>query len=104
MCPGVKPTNVEAETNKSPVFTPALLRNNECNDGVIDLFPNLSSFRRPFTSNFIFMQNNIHSYRHKHASICDILNKHLVDFLAISETKLDTSFPLDLYRVQNYEL
>ena len=50
------------------------------------------------------MYNNINSYRHKHASICDILVKHLVDFIAIAETKLDASFPSDLYRVQNFEI
>ena len=49
------------------------------------------------------MYNNINSYRHKHASICDVLSKHLVDFIAIAETKLDASFPSNQFRVDNFE-
>ena len=88
---------VEHGINDEPCST-------EDNNDFIDLFPDLSDFRRRFASNFIFMYNNVNSYRHKHASICDILIKHLVDFIAIAETKLDASFPSDLFRVQNYEI
>ena len=50
------------------------------------------------------MYNNVNSYRHKHAAIHDVLTKHTVDFLAIAETKLDDSFPSDLYKVKDFEL
>ena len=76
---------------------------NEPNES-LTLFPYLADFRKRFTSNFVFMYNNINSYRHKHAAINDVLVGHMVDFIAIAETKLDASFPSDLYRVKNFEL
>ena len=42
-------------------------------DSTIDLFPNMTNFRKKFTSNFVFAYNYVNSYRHKHAPICDIL-------------------------------
>ena len=69
-----------------------------------DIFPVLTNFRQSFKSNFIFMYNNVNSYRHKHTALHDILSNHIVDFLAIAETKLDISFPSDLYRVKDYEI
>ena len=69
-----------------------------------DLFPKLSAFRKRYTSNFVFVYNNINSYRNKHASICDLLCNNTVDFIAIAETKLDQSFPNSQFKVENYEL
>ena len=65
------------------------------NDDNIDcvLFPGVTAFRRRFISNFIFAHLNINSYRHKYISIHDILAKKHVDYLTISEFKLDASFP-----------
>ena len=69
-----------------------------------DLFPILTDFRQTFPSNFIFMYNNVNSYRNKHTVVHDMLTKNIIDFLAIAETKLDDSFPSDLYRVKGFEL
>ena len=64
------------------------------NDGIdCDLFPGVTAFRRRFISNFIFAHLNINSYRYKYISLHDILAKKHVDYLAISESKLDASFP-----------
>ena len=103
----------DSENSNTPAVSPVPLstdKNEYVNDDpenasdFIDLFPALSNFRRRFTSNFVFMYNNINSYRHKHASIGDILTKHLVDFMATAETKLDGSFPSNQYCVENFEL
>ena len=58
-----------------------------------DLFPCVTAFRRRFISNFIFAHLNINSYRHKYIYIHDILAKKHVDYLAISKSKSDDSFP-----------
>ena len=73
--------------------------NNDC-----DLFPGVTAFRRRFISNFIFAHLNINSYRHKYISIHDILAKKHVDYLAISESKLDASFPSAQFPAQDYIL
>ena len=62
-------------------------------DSVQCLFPNLADFRRKHKCNFIFGHVNINSFRHKYPSVNDILAKHYFDYLAISESKLDSSFP-----------
>ena len=64
----------------------------------------LHDFRVKHRSNFIFCHININSYRHKFASMCDALNRNIVDYLAISETKLDESFPHSQFYVQDYVL
>ena len=55
-------------------------------------------------SNFIFTYVNINSFRHKFAPSREILSKKLVDFLAIAETKLDSSFPSAQFYVQDFTL
>ena len=69
-----------------------------------DLSTGVTAFRRRFMSNFIFAHLNINSYRHKYISIHDILAKKHVDYLAISESKLDTSFPSAQFPAQDYSL
>ena len=64
---------------------------NDCID--CDLIPGVTLFRRLFIYHFIFEHLNINSYRHKYISIRDILAKKHVDYLAISESKLDAGFP-----------
>ena len=68
----------------------------------IDLFPAVSEFRQRFTSNFIFSHLNINSYRNKFDFMHDVLSKKLVDYLAISESKLDSSFPSAQFHVEGY--
>ena len=49
------------------------------------------------------MYNNINSYRHKHISIKELLSNGSFDFIAIAESKLDSSFPKDQFRIENFE-
>ena len=67
-------------------------------------FPVVSCFRRRFMSNFIFTYVNINSFRHKFAPSSEILSKKLVDFMAIAETNLDSSFPSAQFYVQDFTL
>ena len=69
-----------------------------------DIFPGVSSFRRCFMSNFIFTYVNINSFRHKFAPSSEILSKKFVDFMAIAETKLDSSFPSAQFYVEDFTL
>ena len=69
-----------------------------------DLYPGVTEFRHRFTSNFILTHVNINSIRHKFASIHDILAKKHVDYLAISESKLDDSFPNAQFAAQDYSI
>ena len=55
-------------------------------------------------SNFIFTYVNINSFRHKFAPSSEILSKKLVDFMAIAETKLDSSFPSAQFYVEDFTL
>ena len=73
-------------------------------NSVIDLFPEVTVFRKRSRSNFVFMYNNINSYRHKHISIKEMLSNGLIDFIAIAESKLDSSFPTAQFRIQNFEI
>ena len=50
------------------------------------------------------MHLNVNSYRHKFGYISDMLNKQCVDYLAISETKLDDSFHKSQFMVEGYSL
>ena len=70
----------------------------------IDLYPDVSSFRKRLTSNFIFTYVNIKSFRHKFSPSSELLSKKLVDFLAVAETKLDSSFPSAQFYVDDFAL
>ena len=48
---------------------------------------------------------NINSYRHKFVYVSDLLNKKKsVDYLAMSETRLDDSFPKSQFMIEGYSL
>ena len=68
------------------------------------LLPDVSCFRKRFTSNFIFTYVNINSFRHTFSPSTELLSKKLVDFLAIAETKLDRSFPNAQFYVDEFSL
>ena len=79
----------------------------ECDDTEIaecDLFPKVTKFRNRLPCNFILAHINIDSFRHKSAYVSDILRKKQVDFLEISETKLDSSFPKSQFDLGDYVL
>ena len=46
----------------------------------------------------------MNSFRHKFAQLQEILSKHRIDCLAISESKLDDSFPDAQFNVQGYNI
>ena len=95
----------ELPVPKSPEVVSS--ENHNChNDGSIDcdLFPGVIAFRRRFISNFIFAHLNVNSYRHKYISIHDILAKKNLDYLAISESKLDDSFPSAQFPAHDYSI
>ena len=52
----------------------------------------------------MFIHININSFRHKFAHLQEIISKHKVDYLAISESKLDDSFPDAQFNVQGYNI
>ena len=56
------------------------------------VFPELHGFRKRYSSNFIFMHNNLNSYRKKYIYLNEILYRNLVDLVFYSETKLDSSY------------
>lgn len=79
--------------------------NNEQTDGHdVDMFADIVNFRTKHFKNFIFCHVNINSFRHKFACIQDILRRKHVDYLAISESKLDSSFPNAQFGVEGFTL
>ena len=68
------------------------------------LFKPVFDFRRKHPSNFIFAHVNVNSMRHKFASLQEILSKNCLDYFAVSETKLDGSFPNAQFSVKGFNL
>ena len=54
--------------------------------------------------NLIVSHYNVNSIRNKIYEIMPLLHEHLVDILAIAETKIDHSFPHDQFHMPNYKL
>ena len=46
----------------------------------------------------------MNSFRHKFAYLQEILSKHIIDYLAVSESKLYDSFPDAQINVQGYKI
>ena len=61
-----------------PVYSDSISPEN-CNNDTM-LFSDLVSFRKKNVSNFVFLHNNINSYRHKHIYTTDVLCNGLADF------------------------
>ena len=68
------------------------------------LFRPVFDFRRKHPSNFIFAHVNVNSLRHKFASLHEVLSKNCLDYFAISETKLDGSFPDAQFNVNDFNI
>ena len=83
---------------------PVLCHNNSDNSDHCDLFPELTGFRNHFISNFILAHINMYSSRHKYGDIHDILSQKHVDYLAVSETKLDCCFPCAQFAAQDFTI
>ena len=69
-----------------------------------DFVPEVTDFRNRLPCNFIFAHININSFRHTFACVSDILHKKHVDYIAISETKLNSSFPKSQFGISDYVL
>ena len=68
------------------------------------IFPTIADFRQKHLSNFIFLHNNLNSYRNKHIYASDILSNNLVDLMIYSESKLDQNFFDNEFMLDGYEL
>ena len=78
--------------------------NDDDGDEYANLFKELIEFRNNHQSNFIYAHVNINSYRHKFPYVNDILKKNCFDYFAISETKLDESFPSAQFSIEGYQI
>ena len=68
-----------------------------------DFLYHLQEHRKSNIRNLIIGSLNINSIRNKFQTIKFILKNDYVDFLALSETKLDESFPGPQFHVPNYD-
>ena len=55
-------------------------------------------------STFIFSHININSFRHKYAFMHDLLLNNVVNHLAISETKIDSTFPNAQFHTEGFSI
>ena len=68
------------------------------------LFPEVRDFRMKHKPNFIYLHININSIRHKFGPLHEILANNYVDYLAVSESKIDPSFPNGQFHVHGFTL
>ena len=68
-----------------------------------DFLYHLQEHRKSYLRNLIIGSLNINSIRNKFQTIEFILKNGYIDFLALSETKLDESFPGPQFQVPNYD-
>ena len=68
------------------------------------LFSEIFELRKNYPCNFIFAHVNINSFRHKFSALQDILAKNCLDYLAVSESKLDASFPIAQFGVEGFTM
>ena len=68
------------------------------------MFPELFDYRKKFPKQFIFAHININGFRTKYFEIQDVLSNGSLDFLAVSETKIDDSFPSCQFHTPNFTL
>ena len=64
----------------------------------------MKEFKSKHPKNLIVSHYNVNSIRNKIYKILPLLHEHLVDIVAIAETKIDDSFPSDQFHMPNYKL
>ena len=69
-----------------------------------DVIKSIGNFRVNHPKNLIVCHYNVNSIRNKFHELSSLLTDQSVDVLAISETKLDDSFPRAQFQVPNYRL
>ena len=115
--PDVNCTSSDSEQSTCGVDVPCKSSDNvnDCPDGSESLnnvrsthtsnsFLEIEKFKLKHAKNMIISHYNINSIRHKFIEMRNILDLQLCDILGISETKLDNSFPLSQFCVENYKL
>ena len=71
----------------------ALTGDTSAGDDDVRLFPELRQLQDQFRKNFKLGHLNINSVRHKFGPISELLGENLLQYLAITESKIDNSFP-----------
>ena len=64
----------------------------------------LKAFWSQRMSNCIFSHININSFRHKYPFMHDLLLNNVVDYLAISKTKIDSTFPNAQFHAEGFSI
>ena len=68
------------------------------------LFPELLAYRKEHARQFVFAYLNVNGLRSKYFELQNILRNGLADLLAVSETKLDDSFPTSQFHLQDFTI
>ena len=68
------------------------------------LFSEIFELRKNYPCNVIFAHVNINRLRHKFSAVQDILAKNWLDYLAVSESKLDASFPIAQFAIEGFTM
>ena len=74
------------------------------NENNIDVFSDLRKIRNDNKKKPIICYLNINSVRYKFDELKEILTDKIVDLLIISETKIDSSFNDNLFKVEGYKM
>ena len=64
----------------------------------------LNEIRRNHHKSLVFAHVNINSVRSKFHNLADILNAGLIDVLAVTESKLDDSFPMNQFKLDGFKI
>ena len=92
------------------ILEPAIGLNGVCHTGIDEtlrlgsLFSEIRNFKNKYSSNFVFLHNNINSYRNKHTLASDIVCNNLTDLVFYSETKLDDTFMKHVFKLDGFDL
>ncbi len=74
-------------------------------DDILDpIIDTLKTIRLKSPKSVILGHINVNSIRYKFYNVCDILNSGLIDVLAITETKLDDSFPMHQFKIDGFKI
>ena len=95
--------HVHNTTDKISIVNDNLVcETNDDNDIMDPIHEILNSIKVKHPKNLLICHVNINSIRNKFDNIVDILLKGYIDCLAISETKLDGSFPMKQFTVEGF--
>ena len=73
-------------------------------DDEVRLFPELRQLQDQFRKNFKLGHLNINSVLNKFGPISELLDENLLQYLAITESKIDNSFPDSQFSVPNFTI